>query len=60
MDAWLTDAVAAMAMYGHIKWWDTGLVTNMDELFCDPLYPWCSGGSPPGAMAYFNDDVNHW
>ena len=34
VDAWLDDATAAEAMYGHISTWDVKAVTNMAALFC--------------------------
>ena len=33
-DAWLADATAAEATYGHISTWDTSGVTSMAKLFC--------------------------
>ena len=33
--AWLADATAAEATYGHISTWDTSGVTDMSELFAD-------------------------
>ena len=33
-NAWLDDASAATAMYGHISTWDTSLITDMDTIFC--------------------------
>ena len=44
--AWLADASAAEATYGHISTWDTGGVTDMSELFF-------------GASS-FNDDISAW
>ena len=32
--AWLADAPAAAATYGHISQWNTGGVTDMSYLFC--------------------------
>ena len=32
--AWLSDATAAEATYGHISGWDTSQVTDMSYLFC--------------------------
>ena len=43
---WCTDPAAAKAQYGPIASWDTGEVTNMEELF--PL------------KADFNDDISRW
>ena len=60
VDAWLTDPVGAEAVYGHIKWWDTGMVTDMSCLFGNPDFIQCSWrGTPPG-LAIFNDDLAHW
>ena len=44
--AWLSDASAAEATYGHISTWETGGVTDMSELFV-------------GASS-FNDDIGGW
>ena len=47
--AWLSDPVAAEATYGHISTWETGGVTDMEELF--------SESENSGALlryAYFN------
>jgi hypothetical protein len=44
--AWLSDASAAEATYGHISTWETGGVTDMSELFV-------------GASS-FNDDISAW
>ena len=33
-DAWVSDASAAEATYGHISGWDTSLITDMSWLFC--------------------------
>ena len=33
-DAWLSDASAATATYGHISSWNTGRITDMSFLFC--------------------------
>ena len=35
-DAWLADATAAEATYGHISTWETSGVTDMSWLFCVP------------------------
>ena len=34
VDMILTDPSVGLATYGHIKWWDTGAVTDMSYLFC--------------------------
>ena len=44
--AWLADATAAEATYGHISTWDTSQVTDMSNLF--------SGASS------FNEDIGAW
>lgn len=44
--AWLANPETAAEKYGHIKDWDTHLVTNMYQLF---------------ALAYdFNEDISNW
>ena len=40
--AWLSDATAAEATYGHISTWATGGVTDMSELFCAYSSCFCS------------------
>jgi hypothetical protein len=44
--AWLADATAAEATYGHISTWETGGVTDMSELFDD--------------ASSFNEDIGAW
>ena len=44
--AWLADATAAEATYGHISTWDTSGVTDMSELFID--------------AHDFNEDIGAW
>ena len=43
--AWLADATAAKATYGHISSWDTSQVTDMAQLFQN---------------SNFDDDINAW
>ena len=43
--AWLADATAAEATYGHISAWDTSQVTDLKQLFQDSI---------------FNDDISAW
>ena len=62
-DAWLADASAATATYGHISSWNTGQITDMSFLFCG-LAPPVVSDSPwadcnERAM-YFNDDISAW
>ena len=44
--AWLADATAAEATYGHISKWETGEVTDMSELF--------------SFASEFNEDIGGW
>ena len=44
--AWLSDATAAEATYGHISGWDTSQVTDMSHLFENELD--------------FNEDISGW
>ena len=44
--AWVSDATAAEATYGHISTWETGGVTDMEELFED--------------ASSFNEDIGEW
>ena len=50
--AWLANATAAEATYGHISTWETGGVTDMSKLFCASSY-WCG----TTAVASFNEDI---
>jgi surface protein len=54
--AWLADATAAEATYGHISTWETSEVTDMSYLFsaCD----WDSKCN--SAAASFNEDIGAW
>ena len=53
--AWLADATAAEAMYGHISTWETSEVTDMSYLFCAQ---YCSYSN--SAAAFFNEDISAW
>jgi len=56
--AWLSNATAAEATYGHISTWETGAVTDMSRLFCDSpyfYYPCYNSGA-----SSFNDDISAW
>ena len=66
--AWLADATAAEATYGHVSTWATGGVTDMSQLFCvrqdwmdDPheaeYYESCV---LPASAASFNEDIGAW
>ena len=46
-NAWLANPAAAEATYGHISTWETGAVTDMEELF---LFRDSS----------FNEDIGAW
>ena len=54
--AWLANATAAEATYGHISTWETGGVTDMSYLFsaCS-WYNRCNT-----AAASFNEDIGPW
>jgi surface protein len=54
--AWLSDATAAEAAYGHISTWETGGVTDMDYLFC----AYGCGSNTKSAASYFNEDIGAW
>jgi len=54
--AWLADATAAEATYGHISTWETSGVTDMSELFCNT---WECSYSNNGAWS-FNEDIGAW
>jgi hypothetical protein len=50
--AWLSDATAAEATYGHISTWKTGGVTDMSRLFGYYNSGW--------AARNFNEDIGAW
>merc|ERR1711965_938125 len=56
--AWLSDATAAEATYGHISTWRTEGVTDMSYLFC-AISNWGSYGCN-SAAASFNEDIGAW
>jgi len=56
--AWLADATAAEATYGHISTWETGGVTDMSYLFCDSDYSFSS--CYYSGAASFNEDISAW
>ena len=53
VNAWVIAPAATEAMYGHIKWWDTGAVTDMTNLFENT-----AGSQHPKAT--FQEDLAHW
>ena len=55
-DAWLADATAAEAAYGHIATWGTGGVTHMGFLFCASS----AVGDCNAAAATFDEDISAW
>jgi len=57
VDAWLSDATAAEATYGHISTWETAGVTDMSYLFCGLNWPSFGCYS---AAASFNEDIGAW
>ena len=54
--AWLSDATAAEATYGHISTWATGGVTNMRKLFYNDDYNDDDDDAYSGSS--FNDDIS--
>jgi len=59
--AWLSDATAAEAAYGHISAWETSGVTDMSFLFCGyecDGSTWCSDCNT--AAASFDEDIGAW
>ena len=46
VDEWIANSTDANSTYGHIKTWDTSLVTDMSELFYHKYS--------------FNDDISNW
>ena len=55
VDAWLADATAAEATYGHISTWETGGVTDMSKLFKACYWVSCIA-----AAVSFNEDISGW
>jgi len=55
VDAWLSDATAAEATYGHISTWQTGGVTDMSELF-ETHQTWPEAHPAES----FNEDIGAW
>ena len=53
--AWLSDATAAEATYGHISTWETGGVTDMSYLFCGWIHYTSMGCNT--AAASFNEEI---
>merc|ERR1719163_2693342 len=49
--AWVSDATAAEATYGHTSTWETSGVTDMARLFC------AFGCGANSAAASFNEDI---
>ena len=57
--AWLADATAAEATYGHISTWETSGVTDMEELFCASESYGCIFFYNSVASS-FNEDIGAW
>ena len=58
--AWLADATAAEATYGHISTWETGGVTDMSYLFCALSGTYYANLGCNTAAASFNEDIGAW
>ncbi len=56
--AWLSNPTAAEAAYGHISSWETGGVTDMEQLFCSVDHS--GSGLCNSAAASFNEDIGAW
>ena len=63
--AWIDDATAAEATYGHISTWDVSGVTDMSYLFC-ARHPWMDADSDfngcqlPQSASSFNENIGAW
>ena len=60
--AWLADATAAEASYGHISTWKTDGVTDMSYLFCVRPSWWSSSSYDDCVLSSssFNEDIGAW
>ena len=58
--AWLSNATAAEATYGHISTWETGGVTDMSYLFCGSSTDYSNAGYCNTAAVSFNEDIGAW
>ena len=58
--AWLSDAAAAEATYGHISTWETGGVTDMSYLFCNKHGSDAAYGCSKPRVQSFNEDISAW
>ena len=59
--AWLSDATAAEATYGHVSTWETGGVTGMAYLFCgSSTVDYSGSGYCDAAARLFNEDISAW
>ena len=72
-DAWVSNASAAQAAYGHINTWNTTLITDMSNLFSccyatsfnDDIGSWQTGAVTTMAGMFthawsFNQDISAW
>ena len=60
VDAWATNPDDGTATYGHITWWDTQGVTDMNMLFCGSTYRCGGSSSVASAKNTFNENLAHW
>ena len=63
VNAWLSNAAAAEATYGHISTWETGGVTDMSFLFCvrqDSMEANSYYDDCVLSTSSFNEDIGAW
>jgi surface protein len=60
--SWAADSAYAASMYGHIRTWNTSLITDMSYLFyTEPTYDdhWDDDNGEPD-FSSFNDNIDSW
>ena len=60
MALWKSDQSNCNATYGHISFWDTGSVTDMDYLFCGDSSTSWNDNKCSLSNADFNEDISQW
>ena len=58
---WMSNQSSCISTYGHISFWDTGSVTNVNYLFCafEPS-GWNDNKCKGASFADFNEDISGW